>query len=156
MSVKLYEQLKERALKVGVEIGSELEINQLFELIDESVKVYPFDAEAQKKYLHQLFMGFPKEEREVIRDTENGLLHLFRADKEYQYFSASKGGFVYGSDDSLYIDFGSWFLCRGTELISRFLSEGIDVVFNYVYEHKIPSSEYRYEALAYAFLDDKD
>lgn len=156
MRHQLYEQLKERALTNGVTIGSEVEVNQLFELIDESVRAFPFDAEAQENYLHQLFMQYSEDERQVISDTECGLRNLFTNDNEYQYFSANKGGIIYGADDSLYIDFGSWFLCRGTEMVSRFLSEGTEAIIDYIKENNIPSSEYEYEALAYAFLEDDD
>lgn len=156
MRHQLYNLLTERALKNGVSIGSEQAVNQFFDLIDESMRVYPFDAEAQRSYLHELFMQCSEEERQVISDMEGDLRNLFRNDPEYQYFSASQIGFglVYGADDSLYIDFGSWFLCRGTKIVYQFLSKGIDTTYRYIAEHKIPQSEYCYEALAYAFLED--
>lgn len=153
----LYPQFKQRMAKNGLQLKAAPEaVDRLFELLDRSFEAHPFDARAQRKFLAQELRNYPIEIRKELEETERELRYSFAQDESYGEFSAYyANGFVRGSDDTLFIDFGSWFLSRGTQLVGQFFEEGPQAIVRYVKQHHIPSSEYEYEAICYAFSDEE-
>lgn len=153
----LYPQFKQRMAQNGLQLKAAPEVvDRLFELLDRSFEAHPFNARAQRRFLAQEFQTYPDELKKELEETERELRYSFAEDEAYSRFSAYySDGIVNGSDDTLLIDFGSWFLSRGTQLVQQFFEEGAQAIIRYIQDYKIPSSEYEYESICYAFSDEE-
>ena len=151
MFAKLYNLLIERAVENQVELSSRQGLFLLYELLNESVEKHPHNAESQQGFLRFQLECMPKNKQERICQAMDEVRRLIYEDEMFKLFHWSFGGIISGSDDTLYMDFGSWFIGRGTQAMIEFLENGVQPMINYIKDNQIPDSEYEYESLTYAF-----
>lgn len=153
MFAKLYELLVDRSVENQVGIHSRRGVFLLYQCLDESVARYPEDVRAQREFLRGQFERTSKETRTLINQAMDDIRSLLYEDEVFKGFHQSYGGIVDGSDDTLYMDFASWFVGRGIEPMLQFLETGVQPMLDYIKIYQVPESEYQYESLMYAFID---